>query len=699
MRTKPAKNNGSLPLFPPTSNWKAPDLSCLPSWEGQELLSIDTEFRDPTLRKLGCGARRGARIAGYSFAFKDGFSAYIPVRHPEGSVDCEQGMRYARDNAKLFKGKLIGANLPIDVDMFSNEPTGEIDFFHVKEMNDVLVFDPLINELQRGYKLEDVALRRGFEGKDETLLLEAAQCYGADVSKDTWKSIIPDLPARYVGPYGEQDVLLPIKIYFEQLRIAEQEGLTEIFSTESAVTPILLKMRQRGVLIDFDHLDKVDKWAKLEEINTLAKIKHITGYQIPPGKTMTTSACVPAFAAVGIQVPMKRDEKTKKLKYSLDVEFLSTLDHPVARLFRYARQMGKLYSTFCKQVRDFATNGRLHTTFRQIIGANERNEKSGAAFGRLSSAKPNLQQQPSRAKFANFFRQIYIPEPGTRWGCLDFSQQEPRWTTHFAALLNLKGGREAAKAYHEDLLIDNHDFMAKLTGLERLYAKEMFLGKCYGMGGAKLCRKLNLPTRWCVRYKDSGDVQYFETKGQAVKARRDYEGETSFYEAAGEEGQKIIDTFDERAPYIKLLSKRAEQRARETGKITVLGGRVIHFPLGNDGYDWTFKALNRLIQGTSGMQVKLGLIALKREMPDLFVQLQVHDEIDGSFHCTRDMKRAAKILRDAAPALVPWRIDIEEGPSWGELSQVCGVEECEDHILVEEGRPKFYCPEHWKTAA
>jgi hypothetical protein len=44
------------PLFTTvSSDWVAPDLKTLPSWEGAKRVAIDCETRDPDLRKLGPG--------------------------------------------------------------------------------------------------------------------------------------------------------------------------------------------------------------------------------------------------------------------------------------------------------------------------------------------------------------------------------------------------------------------------------------------------------------------------------------------------------------------------------------------------------------------------------------------------------------------------------------------------------------------
>jgi hypothetical protein len=41
------------PLFTTvSSDWVAPDLSTLPSWEGAKRVAIDCETRDPDLRKM-----------------------------------------------------------------------------------------------------------------------------------------------------------------------------------------------------------------------------------------------------------------------------------------------------------------------------------------------------------------------------------------------------------------------------------------------------------------------------------------------------------------------------------------------------------------------------------------------------------------------------------------------------------------------
>ena len=75
---------GQEPLFTPDSDWVAPNLSDLPSWQGISRIGLDTEGCDPTLTTLGPGVRREGFTCGISFAIEDGPAFYLPTRHKGG---------------------------------------------------------------------------------------------------------------------------------------------------------------------------------------------------------------------------------------------------------------------------------------------------------------------------------------------------------------------------------------------------------------------------------------------------------------------------------------------------------------------------------------------------------------------------------------------------------------------------------------
>ena len=670
-----------MPLWAPASDWKPPVLSELPSWDRAQVIGYDTETKDPFLQELGIGVRRGGQIVGISFAFDDGPEYYVPLRHAGGgNVDPEQGLRYFRDNSRKFTGTLVGANIAYDLDYSAEEG---IDFSRCEFIRDVQVVDPLIYELHQSFRLGDISLRWGHQPKDENLLIEAAEAHGVDP-----KTGLHLLHSKYVGPYAERDGRLPLNIWKSMIPKIDQLGIWDIVNLESRLTPVLVKMRRRGVRIDFDQLDRIEAWSLQEQLQELDKVYHATGVRIQPHEMMQTELLASALSTIGVQLGY-----TAKGQINIDSEVLDHIDHPVANAIKRSRKLFKLRSTFVASIRRYQTNGRIHCTFNQSISYDERmGKEKGAAYGRLSSCDPNLQQQPSRDEFAKAWRAIYLPEECCIWGSTDLSQQEPRWVTHFAAAMRLPGAWDAVLEYRNNPRVDNHTFMAKLTGIDRKYAKSIYLGICYNQGGAKLCRILGYPTRWALRFKDSGGIQYFAERHEAMAARTKAKKEGFIWEAAGPEGQAILDAFDARAPFIRQLAKRAEAKAKLAGVIRTGGGRLLHFPQRDDGsFDWTQKALNRLIQGTSGDQVKLALVTLDREFPDLFIQLQVHDEIDGSYSSIADVKKVATVMSECMPALIPFRVDVEVGKNWGDIELICGHGDC---THTADPKDKFFCPDH-----
>lgn len=647
-----------LPLWAPKSDWKLPVLSELPDWSGAKRVCLDTETKDPLLKQLGVGARRGGYMVGYSIAIEDGPKFYVPMRHEGGdNVDVDQALSYLRNCAKNFTGELVGAHLAYDLDYCWNE---DIYFPILKYYRDIQIADPLIYELHLSYSLDNIAKRHNLAGKDDSLLNEAAKAYGVDPKGGLWQ-----LPGRYVGPYAEADAVQPLLTLRRQERLIDEADLWDIYNLESEVLPVLVRMRRRGVLIDQDKLQEIEDWSLREEAAALDVVKRETGVQIKVGEVWKSDALVPALEAVGLKL-----NKTSTGKKSVSQDAFAQLDHPVTNSLAWARKVNKLRTTFAQSIRKYMTNGRIHCTFRQIAQETESGDQKGARYGRLSATDPNMQQQPNPSKdpaFAGEWRKIYLPEEGAIWASCDYSQQEPRWTTHFAAVMNLTGARKAAQAYHDDPNLDNHQFMADLTGLKRSFAKNIYLGLCYGEGGGKLCDDLGLPSRWALAVGRGRDreVFYFEEHEEALSARKEYNN-GFVWRAAGEEGQAILDNFDQRAPFIGQLAKAAKQQVEKKGLIITVGGRHLHFSQRDDGsYEWTHKSLNRLIQGSSADQMKKAMVEIDRA--GHWMMLQLHDETASSVANRAEAEAIAALMRDAIPARVPFKVDIEIGPSWGEL--------------------------------
>ncbi|MCK5131739.1 MAG: hypothetical protein KAR40_06250 [Candidatus Sabulitectum sp.] len=632
-----------LPLFQSECSWRPPKVSDLPSWKDAKRISIDTETNDPLLTKLGPGVRRGGYVVGYSFAIEDGPSYYVPIRHAGGDnvANPDAAVQYLKDQAKVFKGTLVGANLPYDLDYLAEMG---IVFRLVEWFRDVQIADPLINELYDSYSLQNIATRWGIPGKDETLLRKAAEDWKINPKSEMWK-----LPARFVGAYGEQDAVLPLQLLRRQERIIDEQDLWGVYDLESRVLPVLVKMRRRGILIDWDKLDQVEQWSETQERGCLDKVHHLTNVRIPLGDVWKAKMLEPALTSIGVKVP--RTPKTNEP--SIDSDLLGAIKHPVAEAILRARKVNKLRTTFAQSVRNHATGGRIHCTFNQLRKTDDLGSNSGARYGRLSCTQPNLQQQPSRDDFAQMWRSIYIPDDGGLWTANDYSQQEPRMLVHFAVLSGCAGAKIAMEKYCNDPDADNHTMMARLifgyadnekpSKQHRTFAKIIFLGICYGMGGAKLARDLGLPTKWIV-----------------TRAGRNVE-------VAGDQAQAIINQFNGQVPFVSKLDKKAQARANKIGYIKTLSGRRCRFEeLAEGKFDGTYKALNRLIQGSSADQTKIAMIAA--DAAGFKIQLQVHDEIGQTVESPEQAEAMADIMRYCVELKVPSKVDVEIGPSWGEAA-------------------------------
>jgi len=646
------------------SDWRAPDLASLPSWAGAKRIAVDCETKDPLLKELGPGARNpDAYITGISFAIEDGPGAYLPIRHAGGdNLPVEQVLRYIRDNAAAFDGTLVGANLPYDLDFLASDG---IAFPKVEWFRDIQIADPLINELHNSYSMQAIAERWGFQGKDEALLRAAAADYGIDPKKDMWQ-----LPGRFVGAYGEEDTRLPLAILRRQEREIDEQDLWRVYDLESRLLPILTKLRRRGVRINLPHLDHVERWALAREGEALEEVRAATGKRIAVGDVWKPEAIAPALESIGVRLPRGKGTKRNPAGPPLIDKFLlGRIDHPVARALEQARKVSKL-GQFGASVRAHLVGERIHCTFNQLRRQkNEDDDASGtagAAYGRLSCEHPNLQQQPARDEFASMWRAIYLPEEGQLWAANDYSQQEPRMAVHYACLSKDLIGVWAWQAaiaardkYRTDPHTDNHQMMADMAGIKRKAAKEIYLGLSYGMGGAKMCRKLGLPTMMAVRGPRGRLYDVKSPEGERLSA----EGARRF-EAAGPEGQQLLDTFDNKVPFVKRLAKACEARAKAVGYITTLSGRRCRFPQDDQGnFDWTHKALNRLIQGASADQTKEAMVQMDAAGFDMIIQ--VHDEVALSVPDAATAEAAAQVMRTCVQLELPSKVDVEIGPSWG----------------------------------
>ena len=80
---------------------------------------------------------------------------------------------------------------------------------------------------------------------------------------------------------------------------------------------------------------------------------------------------------------------------------------------------------------------------------------------------------------------------------------------------------------------------------------------------------------------------------------------------------------------------------------------------------FTYKALNRLIQGSAADMTKKAMIELHKE--GITPHIQVHDELDISVMNDLEAAKIKDVMESAVDLEVPNKVDYESGPNWGEI--------------------------------
>ena len=617
--------NTQIPLFTPETEWVMPD--SLKDLKGYKEIAIDLETNDPNLLSLGSANVAGdGHIVGVAVAV-DGWKGYYPVAH-EGGGNMDKKLVYSwlQDILNQTDTTFIFHNAMYDVCWLRRE--GMTINGHIV---DTMIAASLIDENRLSYRLDILSKHYVGIGKDEKILIEAAKDYGIDPKKDMWR-----LPALFVGQYAERDAESTLKLW-QRLKVElYNQELMDVFNLETKLFPCLVDMRFKGVRVDLEKADNIKKNLMDREAKIVSKIKGLTGIDV---EIHAARSIAKAFDK--LKLPYDRTEKSKEPSFTKN--FLQNHPHELPKLIADAREINKAHTTFIDSITKHAVDGRIHADINQI-----RSDAGGTVTGRFSMSNPNLQQIPARhPELGPMIRSIFIPEEKTTWGSFDYSQQEPRILVHYAKLQNLTGVDEIVDAYNAGDA-DFHQVVADMAGIERKQAKTINLGLMYGMGKNKLMAELGLMK---------------------------------------ESAEKLIKQYHTKAPFVKQLMDNVSRKANDRGKIRTLLGRSCHFDLwqptqfgifkplplemARKEYDeplkraFTYKALNKLIQGSAADMTKKSMVALYEN--GIIPHIQIHDEVDISVESDKKAEEIIEIMESAVELKVPNKVDYEHGPNWGEI--------------------------------
>ena len=615
------------PLFAPESSWSVPEV--FPQFSETETVAVDLETYDPHLMTCGPGWATGrGYIVGIGVATEK-WSGYFPIRHQGGgNLDEDIVLRWLRNLLSSTKRDVVFHNALYDVGWLRREGV------EIKgNILDTIVAAPLVDEHRYSYSLDNLGEFYCNEKKDESLLQDAALAFGINPKSEMYK-----LPAKYVGPYGQQDAALTLKLWHKLKAEVVAQDLEKILAMECRLIPLLLEMRWRGVRIDEERAEQVSKQLSTEEQKLQVEIKRKYGAEV---NLWANASLQEIFDKNKLWYP-----HTEKGMASFQKDWLEGHEHELPQLIVRARKLNKARTTFIeKMIQEHCFNGRIHAEAHAM-----RNDRGGTVSGRFSYSNPNLQQVPARdPEIGNLIRSLFIPEDGCQWGVFDYSQQEPRLTVHYADQMNLTGAKDAVAQYTNDNA-DFHQIVADMAKIPRKQAKTINLGLSYGMGKEKLIKELGVD---------------------------DLEAEALFLQ------------YHEKVPFIRALQDYCTRVAMDRGYIKTFAGRRCRFDLWENKYErstplplkdaqekygdnlkrsFTYKALNRLIQGSAADMTKLAMLGLWEQ--GIVPHLQVHDEVDVSVVDQEQALLISKTMQDCVKLAVPLLVDVELGKSWGETKEI-----------------------------
>ena len=610
------------PLFTPETEWVPPER--LPDLSQHKEIAIDLETRDPNLMTMGSGSIRGdGEVVGIAVAV-EGWPGYFPIAHEGGgNMDRDLVLDWFEEVCNTTATKIFH-NAMYDVSWIRS-----LGFRINGGIIDTMIAASLVNENRFRYTLDAVAKDYVGAGKNERLLQEAAKDWGVDAKAEMWR-----LPSGFVGEYAEKDAEITLKLWAAMQHEISKQDLWDVFNLETNLFPCLVDMKFQGVRVDLDKAAKTRRALEESEKQTRIDMIEQVGFDV---EIWAAASIAKAFDKLNLPY-----DRTEKGAPSFTKNFLKEHPHDFPKMVVSCRELNKMNTTFIDTILKHNHKGRIHSDINQIGS-----DQGGTVTGRFSYANPNLQQIPGRGILGRKIRQIFIPEEGQTWGCFDYSQQEPRILVHFASLMRLEGTGTIVDAYN-DGSADFHQMIADMAGIERKQAKTINLGIMYGMGKNKLMAELGL-------MKDSAE--------------------------------KLLKTYHQKAPFVKMLSEAVSRRAEDSGKIRTIGGRLCHFDLWEPhGFGikkplahadalrehgpgikraFTYKALNKLIQGSAADMTKQSMLALYRE--GVIPHIQIHDELDISVTSVQQSEKIIKIMEEAVELQVPNKIDYEKGENWGDI--------------------------------
>jgi DNA polymerase-1 len=407
----------------------------------------------------------------------------------------------------------------------------------------------------------------------------------------------------------------------------ERRGAARLLrEVELPLVRVLAQLERVGIATDVDYLAGLSATLGGEVKNMEQAAFGVLGREFNLGSPKQVQQVL--FEELGLP-------KTKRTKtgYTTDSEALTNLlaqtGHAILEPLLRWREVAKLKSMVDSLIPMAGQDGRIHTTFNQMV----------AATGRLSSTDPNLQNIPIRTAEGRQIREAFVVGEGYETlMTADYSQIELRIMAHLSEDVALIEAFSSGADFHKTTASRVFGMPPEEIDSElRSRIKAMNYGLAYGLSAFGLSQQLRIPPDEARGLME----EYFQQFGGV----RDY-----LHDVVGRARQDgYTETMLGRRRYLPDLTSDNRQRREMAERM----------------------ALNAPIQGSAADIIKVAMLnvdaALRREKLASRMLLQVHDELifevaPGELETLRTVVR--ENMGAAYDLRVPLDVSIGVGRTW-----------------------------------
>lgn len=559
-------------------------------------------------------------------------SIYVPVRHAAGGnladpncgplVEADSVAirhRFEDELAKAFIDRQVAGHLTImhnasfDLHFSCNQ-----GIIVGRNCEDTQINEGLLDEYSRSFSLDSCAKAHKVTAKlGDELYAHMAQMFGGTADRNQmgnfWR--LPGNDELAVD-YAEGDGISTLELRAAQIKLIEEEELSQIHRIESQLIYTVFRMERRGMRASEERIAAVE-----EEV---AKRLQRAVDKLPEKFNVRSASDVRKLMEDSGHTDWPLTEPSSRFpdgQPSFTEKWLK--QHDAGKAVIDVRKLTNLGNSFITPLKErHIFKGRVHSSLNQM-----KSDEFGTISGRFSSSNPNMQQVPKRDKdLGRLFRSIFLPDEGMDFWEMDFSQAEPRTVAHYSkdeALL---------KGYSEIPYKDIHTLTAELLQVERdPRGKRMAMGLLTGMGPKAL----------------AGHMSY--SLAEATKAYNDW-----------------FNGF----PGVKDFQDTATRVFRNRGYVKTILGRKCRL----DNPRFAYRAFSRIIQGSGADIIKLKILEidqmLEAEGDKSHLLCTIHDSIElqcplGSDDADRIKIMFGSVQEPPYNLRVPFVVDAGHGPDWG----------------------------------